>query len=271
MSNNAGNGQGNGHADTPAADERQDLHAKPLTDREPFTLPLEQLAELIWNALRERHRDLVSSHVTDYPHLSVAEQQAYMNASAAVAQEVVRAFLDQAAGFAPNDWAARYTALLALVGNMRLVINVETFVATAIRAHQVSGAPVSLLLARMFYFVALLNFNRDDVLYPNHAVTCGVNNLTRFAPCNCGEAERLVAMAAAQAATPAMTDDELHDLFAYVAQGVGGHGGFVVAFAKAFVTADRDNQTLMRGAALTLVDRYNLRASVAEALKQGGA
>ncbi len=55
-----------------------------------------------------------------------------------------------------------------------------------------------------------------------------------------------------------MTTEELHRVFVEVANGRGAHGSFLRAFAEAFLRADSSNAQVLKGAAETLVEKYNL-------------
>jgi hypothetical protein len=55
-----------------------------------------------------------------------------------------------------------------------------------------------------------------------------------------------------------MTDQELKHIYVEIAQGRGGHGSFLCAFAQAYLWADDENALILRAAAITIAAKYRL-------------
>jgi hypothetical protein len=55
-----------------------------------------------------------------------------------------------------------------------------------------------------------------------------------------------------------ITDKELMHIYLEIAGGRGNHGGFLVAFAQAYIRADDQNLFILRSAAVTLAAKYHL-------------
>jgi hypothetical protein len=237
---------------------------------EPFVLDLDEIAKTLYRHLIQRAREIAPMIAARSPvidELAPFEREALRAVAEPVVQFIIREYVEHAARFSTDEWAARYKALLAVTGNARLALNVESVMMVARHVNEVSGAPFRLVVGRSLEFMSLLAFG-DDLkrltIYPNHAEWCEVNNLTVDLPCNCGEAERLVAKADERAAVASVSNSELRDIFRRIAAGEGGHGGFVRDFAAAFARADQDNMTLMRSVALALIEKYDLHESLKE-------
>ena len=55
-----------------------------------------------------------------------------------------------------------------------------------------------------------------------------------------------------------MTKSQLHHIFIEIHDSWGQHGSFLTAFAETYINADYANELLLRQAAQTLVEKYNL-------------
>lgn len=57
-------------------------------------------------------------------------------------------------------------------------------------------------------------------------------------------------------------EPDVWQIFASIVDGVGGHGSFMTAFARAVVTADNENFELLKPVALELIKKYDLNQKV---------
>jgi hypothetical protein len=161
------------------------------------------------------------------------------------------------------DWALRYAALSAFMRDESLARNLNSLIAAVSYAAGMHELPANFLLAHLIVFFSALKFDAARcgsvaTLYPGHAVWCGVNDLRTFRACDCGEDERIITRARERAGSPRYSDEQLHDIFAAVHEGAGGHGTFLRYFAQTYTAADRDHKFVLRAAALALVDKFNL-------------
>lgn len=63
-----------------------------------------------------------------------------------------------------------------------------------------------------------------------------------------------------------LTTEQIHEIYRKIANGYNHHGDFLRGFAEAYIRADRDNQAILRPAAVALIEKYNLQSYAKEEL-----
>ena len=56
----------------------------------------------------------------------------------------------------------------------------------------------------------------------------------------------------------ALTHEEIREVFRKIAAGERVHGSFLVAFATAYIRSDKENEAILRPAAVKLIRKYQL-------------